>query len=1281
MACQNIVETYREYKSKKLAEGYSQRAIDSKWAETLLVKRTGQRRQWIEKILEHEDKNRESLDIAVKYNNGKSKTGKFLDIKEVDGQWIVSLDSGTYTFNKNSTVSQKTSKGMSIRIPVLALISDKQMMGAELDDKMDGAEKYRKLEEDVLKDPRRALEVFDELIELDGTEIDEEYKKVLRDRLEMYVSGDMIPNVTLKLNKKALQNNGTFTIAEDLESAEIAIGVSPRVRNASNSQSAAEKYVHEIGHAISEFAIRLNEPEAADAKRRLMKLREKVRTSMSKAEFIEALKPEVSINSKEEQRLAENIYKYVFENGKTGLSEFLVLATTNKELMEVLKKIRVNERDEVVEHANIMEQIVHWMRVLLDTVTLKVRKETVDTRADELAVKLIMELGKANNKAARRQDKFNPYKVLQSVVDKLEAPIVGKIDELTGKINAKDLPEPLKEGATRLEKAKYVATILGRSVSDAKLRPVVELMMSGLGMKPEGIIQAWANKVRDSDTLDAIVEQFGLESQKIDQRRTTVTAALEIDLVESFKEKPTTEQMNAMTLAMLDTDLSVLDFSQDRLAKMLASDEALKIEIKNARKAVKDLAKDKSTENYYIAQAHGLGYYMATHTSGIAQMLNAKNIAIGMNRVERDYEVSEATIEAIDRLATLEAVRYTEMDQRELAAGLVENEWIGVQNLLKTHAAFKEESNKKLFNQNEALRIKGYTKEIFNDEVTLEIAPILKIKEMEKAGFTLIEQLEKAEGDTSTEIMGIYRSTDHMTQAYNRDALRLTDWNRRGTTLTEVRVKGGEEKSKRKAKLDVARLELKAMEMVAEQEKGQLSFDKKEEIDGLSPVLNKRGEIVDFRYMMSKAKKRSLLDQEIRGPKVLASMHGSIVDKVESKVHNKKLVELIKKDMEDNYKAGSIIGKNGREYVVIEEDSPKAVIRDIYRVLPKDVKEEFKKMGTVAVRRDQLYSYFGFRDMTLAEMPGVKMLPKTVKHVIRVAEEMWQALVSISKVDIVIRTPMVLIGNIMSNFIYSVQMGENPVEVAKLQLKAVRDLREYIDMTRELIRLEVAQKAGNPKKLDIGKIESLRENLKNSPVVELMDAGMFQAIIEDVSLNEFKSSNKWTRLVNSKIEGAPQVVKTGLNYLYMTEATKPFKLLTTATQYSDFAARYAQYHLMRKKGVKKEVALKSVLDAFINYNGNDRASKYLNDMGLVMFTKYFQRIQRVIRNQASRHPVYGMLALLGQEFISGDLDDITDQSMFIKDLSVMGYDPIDHIMRALRPTGYEWVEATADWAL
>lgn len=340
--------------------------------------------------------------------------------------------------------------------------------------------------------------------------------------------------------------------------------------------------------------------------------------------------------------------------------------------------------------------------------------------------------------------------------------------------------------------------------------------------------------------------------------------------------------------------------------------------------------------------------------------------------------------------------------------------------------------------------------------------------------------------------------------------------------------------------------------------------------------------------------------------------------------------------------------------------------------------------GHIMVRRDMVLDTFGIRDLTAAEWVSDKVLGKKVAKAlrasIRLIESAWKEVVKIFKVDMIIRMLPVIMGNIVSNLMYSIQYGLNPLDVAKRQLEGVGALKDYLESKKKLTQL-IAELSKDPENLEL-QAEQARiiSDMKLNPAMPLLDAHLYQHIVEDVGLEDFKSSSKIARLIDDSTEGVPQFVKTGVHWMFVSEKTSLFQMVTKATAYSDFVARYAQYTLSKEKALAKferthgrrmtedEVQVISdelviqVRDAYVNYAKPDsRLLQYFNDMGFVAFTKYAVRIQQAIGDLLRGRPLRFALAMIGQELFEGvtsaNPDDIAEKSVFTRGPSSWFYSP------------------------
>ena len=95
-----------------------------------------------------------------------------------------------------------------------------------------------------------------------------------------------------------------------------------------------------------------------------------------------------------------------------------------------------------------------------------------------------------------------------------------------------------------------------------------------------------------------------------------------------------------------------------------------------------------------------------------------------------------------------------------------------------------------------------------------------------------------------------------------------------------------------------------------------------------------------------------------------------------------------------------------------------------------------------------------------------------------------------------------------------------------------------------------------------------------------------------------------------------------------------YRALMEMTQMSDFVARYVLWkQYTQNEGMSEEKAIEEVMDTFIVYDVvTNKWVQLANDLGLIMFTKFWLRTQRVIKKLAVDNPLYLALFLLKYEY-------------------------------------------------
>jgi hypothetical protein len=382
-------------------------------------------------------------------------------------------------------------------------------------------------------------------------------------------------------------------------------------------------------------------------------------------------------------------------------------------------------------------------------------------------------------------------------------------------------------------------------------------------------------------------------------------------------------------------------------------------------------------------------------------------------------------------------------------------------------------------------------------------------------------------------------------------------------------------------------------------------------------------------------------------------------------------------NMNDNYRDA-----DGNKYVKITPNTTNKYLKEAWKVIPETLKYKVNEKP-LYVREDWLQYLFGVENMSAVDLVEKRMKhqrPALWKRAVTLTEALLQTVAYAAKRAVVLFTPGVLVGNELSNINYSAMThGVGFLKVARMHLRNAQATRDYIDTKKELNKILFKERIGTATTSEINKKRWLRSKLENNIVHPLMEKGMYQAIVEDLSTSDLEATGKLQKFIKNlaAFKKIPKPLKTLARVLYLGEGTFVSNLMTQATQYSDFVARATQYQLeMKRRGLKpgdkttvneENALISELLEAFVNYDKpSSSIEQYLNDIGLVMFTKYFKRMQRVIRQQAVKRPISTLFFALSQMNII-DVDDPLEQNIFSKNYGAIWHSPIDNLISAFSP--------------
>lgn len=689
-------------------------------------------------------------------------------------------------------------------------------------------------------------------------------------------------------------------------------------------------------------------------------------------------------------------------------------------------------------------------------------------------------------------------------------------------------------------------------------------------------------------------------------------------------------------------------------------------------------------KDHFIHQANGLAKFRVSgELRNKTQMMNAHNIArmYGTAYVGQLTEAQSRQVEGVvEQLVVLYAMDYVQAGSMRQAVEVLRAENArtdgnGVEFVLRLHKRLEQESIERNFANQKALMMHGYTPEIYNNSTDVKTANAEDGKDLVLQGYTKIHKVSRDPADPDQEQLYLYALRDGGKLGYRSGVISTTGKNAKGSKAHSGYMNPNTADGLANGSKHVDILHGKN-EPLASGPRPDLN---QRGTTYMAPVVNPQGEIVNWRYMMHDKTKdmRQVLERDNRFDTILGVLAGSIYDKETTTEVNTRAFQAAKDqfDAEHDTDPGA--------YIKISPQSPDPELREIWSMLPDDTKAIVRKMwGTdgLHVRKDQLTLMFGYRQASLSDMfrknPAAReevekaivgmtefmlavayrtknpsasqddadMFAKRAAVWIVRGEKGWQEVVHMYKDNLVIKSIKVMLGNIRSNLSLLLLKGVSPMDLAKHHLVALRGARAYFKDAEELNRLQTLldtdTTASRAQAVQIrADIVKVKDSLARNPVKELIDAGMMPSIVEDVDADDniytYKSQlTRKTERYTSKLN--PTVLAVGKNVL-MTHDTKLYQALSRMTQLSDFVARYTlyQHQTTRKKNpLSKAEALFDASESFVNYDiPLPRALQYMDVMGITMFTKYFQRIQRVLGRTIKEHPGRALMELVTAKYL------------------------------------------------
>jgi len=746
---------------------------------------------------------------------------------------------------------------------------------------------------------------------------------------------------------------------------------------------------------------------------------------------------------------------------------------------------------------------------------------------------------------------------------------------------------------------------------------------------------------------------------------------------------------HALNRVIMRTDFQAVSTDAKVLRKYLTDSNILDKEINKLEKSIKSIKHGNYVlGNAMVRNAKSVAKYMLTK-KGLRS--NAHNIARNFGSVlafpdggELVAEYNVVKIEnMIDRLITLYALKDIDSEYKERMVELIDLDVEGVTNYL-VNSKGVQVATKSDWELNGKLQemVKGQMKENTDYSKELIFAPFDKAtsNKMENLGYRLIRTMRKDSGDTGKMLYGLYVNDNVGLTKRVDGAIGLQRLTIKGLTLSEkVRVENEH--------LSNERINNKIREAIRHAAKHS-------NYNNMYPIYNEYGRVIDFRYEPTLSEMETHIDLEKRGTDLLARSFGQKDTQVYTDTNNEELIDIIIRDTKETLK--SIKDENlakellDNEFIRVyatenrlttAELKGKVGEADVARFMPKTEGEELwgllppktrayivemnkkedlakgvknpKERREIYIRKDLMKQLFGYNQAMVSNSSLIKRLPLSIQHKVRLIEQGFADIIAIAKSMVVIKLPRTIIGNIVSNAKFLWFSGMPINKAVKYLLISKRNLDKWKEdekkrrnLERKVDMLEGAERDKVRKKL-----ADLAAEIKDNPLIPLLEEGLYQTIVEDINLEE--DSNKIVNWVEKKLEdsviGNNKTIKEVVNTAFLTRKSALGQLLLHVTQESDFHFRAAIYWNAIENGVSKEKALREVTDNFINYSKviNSKVVQWLDKMGPEAFWKYFANIQRVNLKLLKTNTTKVVMDSLGKKYLDIP-NDVLDSSIIFR---------------------------------
>ena len=934
----------------------------------------------------------------------------------------------------------------------------------------------------------------------------------------------------------------------------------------------------------------------------------------------------------------DHLFKITQENDH--LARFSSMVSGSAEVNALLANVKTDSGNKVSKDADVNEKVQAYVMKAVEYLAQLISGVKSGAPVSEYVKSALKSVAKVDLKY-----RGNVVNKISEQISKVE----GKIDDAvmnTRRKVASKIPAMKSDSVPEVTLVRDVAASAIEGTLMDNLKNTRETILN----HSSGKLGFWGelvNEMADNTPFKDIIEKMMRHVKKTSQTKELEKEYTIKNVLSTFKDggkKLKRKTREALTHLMVADVSTLLDgFTTKQIHRMYNNPEYLNSVISQQASAV--MALD-TRGTQLISRSKDLARYMVTNlgpeNNDLA--LNATLIAMGAATANKMAfkDVDPKLVAAIDSLVSLYAIRYTPSDVKAEISSVMDTELPrgdvnGIEAILKFHKGLADEARDELFKDNPLSMTKGYIPEITNPNHEIRFAKTdEEAKNLKDQFFREVKVLEPnplARGDK----VRMFLSEDAGLTRMISGTLELFGKNPRGTD----------------ADVDVS-VVLKASQAKQRSLHTNSSYDpyKGNGTSALIPKYDLDGNVIGYRYEMSSYERDNLLGRDNDFANILGQYAATNFNKMNVPFNNRMVVDALVKEKQENYDA------HPDRFITVGFNVRDKELAKLWDLLPQDTRDYVREVtgkSVLYVPKEVLLPVFGYQkysatqgfdkprsERNLYERVYVALFKAVFGNNARVygarTERGMQSAVALTKNFIVIRNLRTLAMNIISNTFLLQAHGIGLADIVKDTVYALRAGMQHrkdnalLTAKRQMLYTGL----GDRKQLE-QEVLRLEQAIANNPLAEFINEGMMPSIVDDVALTQddaFSFKSALERKFEKQLDKIPAGVRTTAEWLMVSPSTPLYQFLNNTTQLSDFTAKYVMYNYYRNNAAKKErldhdAAIQIASNNFINYDmPTSKGMQYLNDMGIIMFSKYNLRIQKALFRLLERKPARALLQAL-----------------------------------------------------